>query len=496
MTTEVYASFRRLTLFFITSATVLFLSGCMGNQPYYSPWVMSRQVQDGATGSSNPADLPSYGWQTDRQRREIAEPLPVPTPAAPTAASASSDAVTVDTTAYPTPENRASAPALDRATFEEAFTPPPAMAAKSLPAGQKVTVALLLPLSGKNANLGRAMLNAAQLAFFDIGYDKVKLMPRDTKDGPASAAKAADAAIKAGADLILGPVFSEQLAAVRPVASAANVPVVSFSTDWKQADGNTYIMGFLPFAQISRVVNYAHSHGHTRFASFAPQSEYSDIVLKTLYYALDQFGLKTIQAGTFSPLQPDLIEIVGDFINVPMSAGEHGKPGRPTGRPAPAFDALVLPMGGESLKSVTNILNYYNLDPRSVRLLGTGLWDDPALLREVSLYGGWFAASDPSLRADFEQRYKDTYQGDAPRLSTLAYDATAMAAVLAQSAGEGTDPFDRARLTAPRGFAGIDGIFRFRSDGLVERGLAVLEVRQNGFKVIDPAPAAFIGLTN
>lgn len=340
------------------------------------------------------------------------------------------------------------------------------------------------------------MLNAAQLAFFDIGYDQVKLIPRDTKDTPQTAAKAAEAVIKSGADLILGPIFSEHLQAVKPIADAAGVPVISFSTDWKQTGGNTYIMGFLPFAQISRVINYAHDQGYARYGVFSPQSEYSDVVLKTLYYALDQYGLRVVQTSSFSPLQPDLISIVGDFINVPMAQGEHGGPGRPTGRPAPAFDALVLPMGGESLKSVTNILNYYNLDSKTVRLLGTGLWDDPALTREVSLYGGWFAASDPTLRVDFERRYKETYQMDAPRLATLAYDATAMAAVLAQSASPGEEPFSRNRLTAARGFAGIDGIFRFRPDGLVERGLAVLEVRANGFKVIDPAPTAFIGLTN
>ena len=503
MTPVVYASFRRFTLSFVA---VLFLtlglSACMGNQPYYSPWVMSRQVETKGV-AVKPDDKPFFGWQTDSQRREFANPMPVPSPVAPATdgtTTALEDPIT--SAAYPTPETAdAATPAL-QTTFEEAFSVPktdmsasPARTA-ALQTGQKVTVALLLPLSGKNAALGKAMLNAAQLAFFDIGYDRVKLMPRDTGDTAIGATKAVSSAVKSGVDLVLGPVFSEQLQAVRPIAAAAQVPVISFSTDWKQAGGDTYVMGFLPFAQISRVVNYAHDKGYNRFAVFSPQSEYSDVVLKTLYYALDQFGLRTVQTGTFSPLQPDLIQIVSDFVNVRLAEGEHGKPGRPLGAPAPAFDALVLPMGGESLKSVTNILNYYNLDSKTVRLLGTGLWDDPALLREVSLYGGWFAASDPALRSDFERRYRETYQMDAPRLATLAYDATAMAAVLAQSAGDGEDAFGRDRLTSTRGFAGIDGIFRFRPDGLVERGLAVLEVRSNGFKVIDPAPSAFIGLTN
>jgi hypothetical protein len=78
------------------------------------------------------------------------------------------------------------------------------------------------------------------------------------------------------------------------------------------------------------------------------------------------------------------------------------------------------------------------------------------------------------------------------RLSSLAYDATALAAVLARSVTGDEQPYTRSTLTNPRGFAGIDGIFRFRSDGLTERGLAVLEMQSGKARVVDPAPTAFI----
>ncbi len=498
MTRAVYARFLSLVVFFC-----LILSGCGQQQPYYSPWVMSQPVEK--NGVRIEGSKPFFGWQTDRQRRQFATPMPVPqamsTPIpAPESAPVAENAILetpvishADETFGAAPEKQDNIPAV----FRDIFIPkPPAPSKTADTPGSSVTVALLLPLSGKNAALGRGMLNAAQLAFFDIGYSGLKLMPRDTKDTPEGAAKAAEDAIRAGASLILGPIFSEHLSAVKPVAAQNGVPVVSFSTDWKQAGHDTYLMGFMPFVQVSRIAGYAHAKGYSRFAVFSPSSEYSDVVLRALGYALDEYGLRVVQTGHFSPMQSDLIEIVGDFINVPIEPGENGKPGKPSGLPAPAFDALLLPMGSESLKSVTNILNYYNLDSKTTRLLGTGLWDDPALAREASLYGGWFAASDPALRTDFERRYQETYQAAAPRLATLAYDATALAAVLAQSATEEENPFSADRMTNPRGFAGIDGIFRFRPDGLVERGLAVLEIRSTGFKVIDPAPTSFSDLTN
>jgi len=154
------------------------------------------------------------------------------------------------------------------------------------------------------------------------------------------------------------------------------------------------------------------------------------------------------------------------------------------------FDAIMLPEGGERLLALAPLLPYYDIDPAQVRLLGTGLWDDLRLGKEPALIGGWYAAPDPTQRADFEKRYATLYgAGSPPRIATLGYDATALAAALARPPN-GPD-FSAQRLTNPDGFTGLDGIFRFRADGLSERGLAVLEVQREGPKVVSPAPTSF-----
>ena len=51
-------------------------------------------------------------------------------------------------------------------------------------AGGPVKVAVLLPLSGANAELGKAMLEAAQMALFTTGNDRLTLVPRDTSGTP------------------------------------------------------------------------------------------------------------------------------------------------------------------------------------------------------------------------------------------------------------------------------------------------------------------------
>jgi len=75
------------------------------------------------------------------------------------------------------------------------------------------------------------------------------------------------------------------------------------------------------------------------------------------------------------------------------------------------------------------------------------------------------------------------------RTATLAYDAVALVAALVKT--QGLQRFSETVLTNPSGFAGIDGVFRFRPEGTNERGLAVLRVAPAGGQVISPAPRSF-----
>lgn len=356
-------------------------------------------------------------------------------------------------------------------------TQPPAPVAPAVPttptvAGAKLRVALLLPLSGPNGGLGNAMLDAAQMALYDVADDKLELMPHDTQGTAQGAADAARAALAEGARLVVGPLLAAEVEAVKPAARAGAVPVLAFSTSTQLAGDGTYLMGFLPRQEIERVAAFAHAKGATRFAAFAPRTPYGEIAVDALRAAAQKNEASIDRVDFYDPAAPDLAPVAQRFA----AAGTE-------------FDALLLPEGGTRLKTLAPLLPYYDIDTEKVRFLGTGLWDEPGIGSEPALDGGWYAAPPPAARADFERRFNNLYHHPPPRLATLAYDATALAAVLAHGAN-GAD-FSAAALTNPSGFAGVDGIFRLRPDGLVQRGLAVLEVRKDGNKVIDPAPETF-----
>ncbi len=126
---------------------------------------------------------------------------------------------------------------------------------------------------------------------------------------------------------------------------------------------------------------------------------------------------------------------------------------------------------------------------RNIQLLGTGLWDNPRVFASPSLQGGLYAAPDPSGFRSFSGRYRTRFGGEPVRTATLTYDAVALVAALART--QGAQRFAPETLTNPSGFAGIDGLFRFRSDGTNERGLAVMKVTSGGGTLVAGSPKSF-----
>jgi ABC-type branched-subunit amino acid transport system substrate-binding protein len=361
-------------------------------------------------------------------------------------------------------------------------------------AGGPVKVAVLLPLSGANAELGKAMLEAAQMALFTTGNDRLTLVPRDTTGTPDGAAGAARAALADGAQLILGPLLAAEVDAVKPVAGEAKINVIAFSTATQLAGDNVFLMGFLPRQEIVRETAFARESGVSRFAVLAPNSEYGRLMTDALRETAGQTGGTVVKAESFDPRSGDASPAIQRLAGNTASAAPGTSP-EPDAAPAPgptqrvSFDALLLPEGGDQLKQIARRLKTAGIGSPQVRLLGSGLWDDTSVSSEPALVGGWFAASPPDARREFQSRFQSTYGHAPPRLASLAFDAAALAAVLAKAGGPA--PFSHDAILNPSGFTGVDGLFRFTPQGLVQRGLAVLEVQPQGPVVVSPAPRDF-----
>lgn len=407
-------------------------------------------------------------------------------------------------TSEPAPEQQTAVPA-PQITVEQAPRLTPLAAAGIQP----IKVGLLLPLSGpRGADLGGDMLEAALLALFDFAEDRLELLPRDTHGTAEGAATAATDVLQQGAQLILGPLFRGSVSAVAPLARDRGVPVVAFSSDRSVAGNGVYLLSFTPEEEVRRVINYALHRGLIRFAVLAPADAYGQAVVDEARQVIGESGASIVDLRRYTPGGSDADAAVRGLAHYEerrQALLQRRKELRALGDAAAErelkalenrdtvgdldLDAVVLPEGGSALRVVAPLLPYYDIDLRRTRLIGTGRWDDLSVGKEPSMIGGWFAGADRRASGEFRQRFAASYGRLPQRLASLAHDATALAAVLAQRP-EGPD-FTATALTDPVGYAGVDGIFRFRDDGTAERGLAVLEVRRDSLRTIDPAPARF-----
>lgn len=335
----------------------------------------------------------------------------------------------------------------------------------------QVKVGLLLPLSasGNAAVAAQSMRNAAELALAEFQNPNIQLLIKDDNGTPQGAQQGAQQAVDEGAEIILGPLFAQSVPAAAQVARNRGISMIAFSTDSSVAGRGVYLLSFLPESDVNRIVEYAAGTGKRSFAALLPENAYGNVVEAAFKQAVPRRG--------------------GRIAAFEKYGADRAQPAATIGQALTNADSLLLADDGDALAGVADSLAAGGADLKRVQLLGTGLWDNPRVFANTNLRGGLYAAPDPSGFRSFSQRYRAKYSGDPVRTATLAYDGVALVAALART--QGGQRYSPEVLTNPSGFAGIDGLFRFRSDGTNERGLAVMRVTAGGGQIVAGSPKSF-----
>lgn len=341
-----------------------------------------------------------------------------------------------------------------------------------------VRVALILPLSGQGqaAVAAQSMRNAADLALGEIANPEITVLVKDDRGTPEGAREAAGEAITEGAELIIGPLFAGSVRTAGQVARQSGKPVIAFSTDASVATRGVYLLSFLVQAEVDRIVSYAASQGRRSIAALVPDTTYGSVAEAQFREAAAQSGLRVVAIERYPVGQPQAaVQRLRAVI----------------GGAAPQADSLFVPENADGLPVVAQALPSVGFDPQRVKLLGTGLWNEPRVFDVPALQGAWFAAPDNRGFNAFAARYRGRFNSDPIRLATLSYDAVTLAAALTRV--QGSQRFSDGVITNPAGFAGADGVFRFRPDGTNERALSVQEVRAGAAATISVAPRSLGG---
>lgn len=329
-------------------------------------------------------------------------------------------------------------------------------------------VALLLPVTGPDGDVGQSIANATTLALTDTKATNIRLITYDTALGVTAAAKRA---VADGNKVILGPLRGDHVLEAAAVARPAGVPIISFSNDISVAGQNVFLLGHLPNQSIDRVVRYAKSQGFNRIGAVVSANVYGQRAQSSLTNAVRGAG------GVLVGVQ----ESNGTAASADAAARRLAQLG--------AIDAVLIADSGRAAIVTVPALRRSGL--RNAKILGTDLWNiDGSLASNAPMYGAWFASVSDTLYNQYAAKYRARF-GRAPlRLSSLGYDSILLVARVARDWRPGTK-FPVSQLVDPQGFIGVDGAFRFMANGLTDRMLEVQEVQAGKFMTINAAPTQF-----
>jgi len=359
-----------------------------------------------------------------------------------------------------------------------AFSP---VAPRVDPSAGPVQVALLVP--GGSSDSGQRVLatsleNAARMAVADLSGVAIDLRVYETAGDPARAAQVARQAADAGARIILGPVFGGEANAVGTAVASSGLNVLSFSNNAGIAGGNVFILGQSFENTAHRLLEYAAAQGRGQVMVVAERTTEGEIAQAAIQSAVARSGASIVATESYAFSQQGIVEALPAIAATARSSG--------------AQSLFFTANTAGALPVLAQLLPDNRIAHPQFQFVGLTRWDiPPATLQLRGLQEGWFAMPDPGLTARFEDRYRAAYGSDPHPIAGLAYDG--IAAIGALLATGQPDALSRASLTQGSGFVGVGGVFRFRTNGTIQRGLAVATIRNNSVVILDPAPRSFVG---
>lgn len=357
------------------------------------------------------------------------------------------------------------------------FMPPSSQASILAPAQGEiigsgpVRVALILPLSGNAASVGRAMANGARLGMDHVaerGSQTIHLVLKDGGATTQSARAAAQQAVAEGARLILGPLTADAVAMAGAIAKPAGVPLIGFSSTASVATDGVYLLSVLPEAEVMRALGHARMAGRRAVAAVLPDTPLGRVQAEVLRQAAGELGLTVVGVEMF------------DSEERARTAIERLAPAMRSGQ----IDTLYLP-DRATAPSFGLLLDAARVPRDRLLLIGSAEWEgDAAILRQPYLAGALYPAIDPAGLAALAPQYRARFGAEPHQLATIAFSAV----LLANSPGlsQSVPPYGNG-LLVPGGFVGRDGAFRFHFDGRGEYGLVIRQVGPEGATTIEGA---------
>ena len=359
-------------------------------------------------------------------------------------------------------------------------------------ADEKIKIGLLVPLTGKDSEIGQSIVKSTRLAINKINNTTIEIIPRDTQSNPKITLRAAKELSKLGIKIIIGPVFNENLIYLDELNEIIFLSLTNKNYNNSQ---NIINAGINATSQLNAIKKFIKLNELKKTIFFTPDVNYK----KEVEEAISNSKIKIIQNYVYNTDPTKLTQQIEkitrynirkqnlkDEIARLEKSNQKNKEQlieklkRRDTLGSVKFDSLIIADFDESLKSVTTSLLYTDISPKNKYFITLNQWFDESLLKETSSQPLYFPSINKKNYEDFSSEYFEKFNQYPNQLSFLSYDLVGLVYYLII---KNNSIIDERIFTKKNLFKGKVGIFEIKNNK-INHVLNFYKVENEEFKKI------------
>ena len=305
---------------------------------------------------------------------------------------------------------------------------------KTVTASEKIKIGLLVPMTGKNKDLGQSIIKAVSLAVKDIDSDLIEIIPKDTATKPNQTLRSAFELKEMGVKVVIGPIFYESITYLDEMKDLTFLSLTNKTLDLPK---NVISAGINSTSQLNTIKKFLEKNNIQRTIFLTPIQDFEFEVKRGIKNSKIKIFKDYVYNSDPTKLTSQIEEITNYKIRKQNLEDEiyRIKKSNETNKEKKIkklekryslgglnFDAVIIADFDESLKSVATSLLYTDVSPKNKYFITLNQWFDQSLLNETDIQPVYY----PSINKNNFNNYKDKFYKEfkeyPSHLTLLSYD--------------------------------------------------------------------------
>ena len=298
----------------------------------------------------------------------------------------------------------------------------------------KLKIGLLVPLSGDNSEIGKQIIKATRLALNDINNHNLEIFPKDTRSDPDVTLKSALELKELGINLVVGPVFYENLLYLDEIKE---LTFLSFTNKTVDLPKNVISAGINSTSQLNTIKKFIIQNKIKKTLFLIPSLNY-DLEIKQ---GIKKSKIKTFKQYFYDIDPQKLTKQIEDITNYEIrkqnlideitrleNSDDPNKERKVKNLEKKYtignvnFDSVVIADFDESLKSVITSLLYTDVSPKDKHFITFNQWFDESLFNETTSQPIYYPSINKKNLEEFQKKFFNQFNETPNHLSLLSYD--------------------------------------------------------------------------